>query len=96
MFRKMFASIKPHIVPETKAFFIKMLPLAILISWTFAMTSAGDVIKPMWKLALFSVLWSLVGLYLMRIIAFYVKKFTIGVPAVQADVFQDPQLTKKQ
>ncbi len=95
MFRKVFASIRPHIVPETIAFFTKMLPLAILISWIFMLTNAGDIIKPFWKLALFSVLWSLVGLYLCRIVAFYNKKVISGLAVAQGDVYHDPTKNPK-
>ena len=95
MFKKMFANIKPHLVPETIAFFTRMLPLSILLSGAFMMTSAGDILKPFWKLILFSVIWSLFGLYLCRIVAFYVKKIMSGIAVVQDDIYQDTNLIKK-
>lgn len=94
MFRKFIAGIKPHIIPETILLFKVMLPFAMLFSFIFCQTNAADILKPWLKLFLLGTLYSLIGLILMRIVAFFVKRVLTGIPVAQGDIHQEIQKVK--
>lgn len=87
--KRIFAKIVPHIIPELKMLFFKILPLGILLSVFFMMTEAQYIIRDDFKLILYGVLLSMAGLYLMRITAYVIKKIIVQIRSVIPDIYYD-------
>jgi hypothetical protein len=87
--KRILAQIVPHIIPELKMLFFKILPLGILLSVFFMMTEAQFIIRDDFKLILYGVLLSMAGLYLMRITSYVIKKIITQIRSVIPDIYYD-------
>ena len=87
--KKMFRSIIPHIIPEFKLLLFKILPLGILLSLFFITSEAQYLIRDDIKLILYGVLLGVLGIYLVRIIAYFVLRILTQIPYIIPDIFHD-------
>ncbi len=94
--KKMLANIVPHIVPELKLFFFKILPLGILLSLFFILSEAQYIIRNEIKLVLYGILLGVGGIYLMRITAYVIKRILTQIPYIIPDIFYDESKTNNQ
>ena len=85
----MFRSIIPHIIPEFKLLLFKILPLGILLSLFFITSEAQYLIRDDIKLILYGVLLGVLGIYLVRIIAYFVLRILTQIPYIIPDIFHD-------
>lgn len=92
----MLANIVPHIVPELKLFFFKILPLGILLSLFFILSEAQYIIRNEIKLVLYGILLGVGGIYLMRITAYVIKRILTQIPYIIPDIFYDESKTNNQ
>lgn len=84
--KKMLQRIVPHIVPELKLLFTRMLPLSLLVCFVFVFgTDAQYQIRNEMYVILYGVLLSLAGLYLIRITAFVIKRIVTSIHQVMPD-----------
>ena len=83
--KKMFRSIVPHIIPEFKLLLFKILPLGILLSIFFITSEAQYLIRDDIKLVLLGV----IGIYLVRIVAYFVLRIMTQIPYIIPDIFHD-------
>lgn len=92
----MLARIAPHIVPEIKLFFFKILWLGILVGSLFWLTEAQYIIRsPLW-LILYGPILGITGIYLVRITAFVIKRVITQIPYVIPDVYYDESKNTNQ
>lgn len=87
--KRILKSIVPHIIPELKMLFFRILPLSILLSVFFMMTEAQYIIRDDFKLILYGVLLSMAGLYLMRITSYVIWKIITQIRSVIPDIYYD-------
>jgi len=87
--KKMFRSIIPHIIPEFKLLLFKILPLGILLSVFFITSEAQYLIRDDIKLILYGILLGVIGIYLVRIIAYLVLRILTQIPYIIPDIFHD-------
>ena len=85
----MLRAIVPHIIPELKMLFFRILPLGIILSVIFMMTEAQYIIREDFKLILYGILLSMAGIYLMRITAFVIKRVITQIRNVIPDIYFD-------
>lgn len=92
----MIGRIVPHIVPELKLLFMKMLPLALLLCWIFILwTDAQYQIRNDLKLLLYGFLFTLAGMYLCRITAYVIKRIITNIHQVIPDFYYDENNNSK-
>ncbi len=94
--KKILRSIVPHIIPELKLFFFKILWLGILLGSIFYFTEAQHIIRSLPKLLLYGPLLGIAGIYLLRITAFVIKKVLCQIPFVIPDIYLDESKNNKQ
>ena len=94
--KKMLRSIVPHIIPELKLFFSKILWLGILLGTIFYATEAKNIIRSDMKLLLYGPLLGIAGIYLVRITAFVIKKVLSQIPYIVPDIYYDESKNNKQ
>ena len=88
--KKILKAIIPHIIPEIKMLFFRILPFSILLSvLLFMQTEAFFIIRDELKLFLYGVLWSAAGIYLMRITAYVIWKIITQIQNVIPDIYVD-------
>ncbi len=87
MIRRFFEQIRPYIRSETTAFFKFILPRGILLTLVFMIYAIEYDNILLWKKFLFGFLCSVGGLYLMRIVAWLVKKVIIRKSKVIPDIY---------
>ena len=94
--KRMIAKIVPHIVPELKLLFTRMIPLALIICWIFILfTDAQYQIRNDFKVILYGFLLTLAGLYLCRITAFVIKRILTSNHQVIPDIYYDESKNPK-
>ena len=87
--KKMFRSIIPHIVPELKLLFFRILPAGMVLSIFFIFSEAQYLIRDEIKLVLYGVLLGVAGIYLMRCVAYLILRIMTQIPYIIPDIFQD-------
>lgn len=87
--KKMLRSIVPHIIPELKLLFFRILPLGILLSIFFISSEAQYIMRDPLKLVLYGILLGVGGIYLMRITAYVILRILTQIPYVIPDVYYD-------
>ena len=92
----MLRAIIPHIIPELKLLFTRILPLAILLSIFFITSEAQFIIRSLEKLLLIGILLGVGGIYLMRITAYVIKRIIAQIPYVVPDIFYDETKNNNQ
>lgn len=93
--KKMFRSIVPHIIPELKLLLFRILPLGMLLSVFFIFSEAQYLIRDELKLMLYGVLLGVGGIYLMRILAYFILRIITQIPYVIPDIYQDESKTQQ-
>jgi hypothetical protein len=93
--KKMFRSIVPHIIPELKLLLFRILPLGMLLSLFFITSEAQYLIRDEIKLILYGVLLGVAGIYLMRILAYFILRIITQIPYVIPDIYQDESKTQQ-
>lgn len=93
--KKMFRSIIPHIIPELKLLLFRILPLGILLSTFFIFSEAQYLIRDELQLILYGVLLGVAGIYLMRILAYFILRILTQIPYVIPDIFYDDSKNKQ-
>lgn len=93
--KRMLKKMVPHIIPETIMFFTKILPIAMILALFFYFGEAKYQIKSNFFLYLYGVLTFIAGIYLMRIIAYAVKKSILSIRNVIPDVYLDESKNEK-
>lgn len=94
--KRMLGAIVPHIIPELKLFFTRILPLGILLAIFFWTSEAQYIIRDEIKLILYGVLLGVAGIYLMRITAYVIKRIIAQIPYVIPDIFYDESKNNNQ
>ncbi|GLR16700.1 hypothetical protein [Portibacter lacus] len=87
--KKMFRNIVPHIIPEFKLLLFKILPAGMVLSIFFITSEAQYLIRDELKLILYGVLLGVAGIYLMRIIAYFILRIMTQIPYIIPDIFHD-------
>ena len=94
--KKMLAAVAPHIIPELKLFFFKILWLGILVGSIFWATEANNIIRDPLKLLLYGPMLGIAGIYLIRITAFVIRKVLCQIPFVIPDIYFDESKNTNQ
>jgi hypothetical protein len=93
--KKMFRSIVPHIIPEFKLLLFRILPLGILLSLFFIFSEAQYLIRDILQLWLYGVLLGVAGIYLMRILAYFILRILTQIPYIIPDIYHDESKTQQ-
>ncbi len=87
--KRMLRAIVPHIIPELKLFFTRILPLGILLSIFFITSEAQYIVRRLDWLIIYGIMLGVGGIYLMRITAYVIKRIIGQIPYVVPDIFYD-------
>ena len=94
--KKMFRAVLPHIIPELKLFFFKILWLGILIGSLFWLTEAQYIMRSTERFLIYGPMLGIAGIYLVRITAFVIKKILCQISYVIPDVYYDESKNNNQ
>lgn len=89
MIRRFFLKIRPHIIPEMKLFFKKILPAGMILGCIIFLTDGNLIIRDTLWLYLFGVLLCVGGIYIMRIIAYLNYNIIKNKDLVKPDILID-------